>query len=274
MQTVSLESKQPSQGDRGGPQSVGRIIVILESLSDSCIGATLSELAAITGAPKTSLVGLLAGLTAEGCLLRNEAGQYSIGPRVLSLAMRAMAGRELTSVVRPVLAALVEATGETAVLGAMAPDAELAIYLDKIESSNPIRYTVTAGERRELYCTAMGKALLAYLDPTRIKHYLKTSRLERFTENTITGRADLLAELARIRQDGIARTSEERVEGASGLAAPIFSSDGTVIAAVLIAGPSARMRSKAKRNERLVKDAAAECTRLVGGVAPLAMPKE
>ena len=68
--------------------------------------------------------------------------------------MRAMAGRELAALARPILVGLVEATGETAVLGALAPDADLAIYLDKVESANSIRYAVTVGER-ELYCTAM-----------------------------------------------------------------------------------------------------------------------
>ena len=72
---------------RGGPQSVGRILAILESLTTARGGATLSELAVNTGAPKTSLVGLLAGLTAEGCLRREATGRYVLGPRFLSLAL-------------------------------------------------------------------------------------------------------------------------------------------------------------------------------------------
>ena len=148
---------------------MGRIFSILDAIAGSRTGATLSELAVIAGAPKTSLAGLLAGLTVEGCLVREQSGRYLLGPRVHSLAMQAMAGRELSMLARPILLRLVEATGETAVIGALAPDADLAMYLDRVESSNPIRYAVTVGERRELYCTAMGKALLAHCEPERLK---------------------------------------------------------------------------------------------------------
>ena len=227
----------------------------------------------IAGAPKTSLVGLLAGLVGESCLVRDEAGRYSLGPRIHSLAMQAMAGRELFMLARPILLRLVEASGETAVIGALAPDADLAIYLDKVESSNPIRYAVTVGERRDLYCTAMGKALLAYFEPARLKKYLKSTPRERFTATTITGTADLLAELSRVRREGIARTNGERVKGASGQAAPVFGSDGALVAALLIAGPSERMRANAKSNERFLKHAAAECTRLAGGNPSAFAPK-
>lgn len=255
---------------RAGPQSVGRIFTILDSIAGARVGATLSDLARITDSPKTSLVGLLAGLCAEGCLVRDAAGRYCLGPRIHALSMRAMAGRELAELVRPVLAGLVEASGETAVLGALAPDADLAIYLDRVESSSSIRYAVTVGERRDLYCTAMGKALLAYFEPARLKKYLKSTARRKFTPTTITGTADLLAELARVRRDGIARTNGERVSGASALAVPIVAGDGTVVAALLIAGPTERMRANAKRNERLLLQAAGECTRLAGGSPPAA----
>ena len=265
MRTPVTSSGRGSADQRAGPQSVGRIFAILDSIAGKRAGATLSELARIADAPKTSLVGLLAGLAAEGCLVRDEGGRYFLGPRVHALAMRAMAGRELAALVRPILAGLVEATGETAVLGALAPDADMALYLDKVESASSIRYAVAVGERRELYCTAMGKALLAYFEPARLKRYLKLTRREKFTPTTITGAADLEAELARVRRDGIARTDGERVSGASALAVPVFAAAGAVVAALLIAGPTERMRKNVKRNERLLMHAAAECTRLAGG---------
>ncbi len=71
MRTTSHQAKAPSSQARNGPQSVGRVVLILEALSGVRDGATLSELAAEVGAPKTSLVGLLAGLTAERYLERD-----------------------------------------------------------------------------------------------------------------------------------------------------------------------------------------------------------
>jgi len=188
MRAQPAGSTVPGRNRRSGPQSVGRIFSILDAIAGSRTGATLSELAVIAGAPKTSLVGLLAGLTAEGCLFREASGRYSLGPRVHSLAMTAMVGRELVMLARPILHRLVEATGETAVIGTLAPDADLAVYLDKVESSNPIRYAVTVGERRELHCTAIGKALLAQFEPGRLKKYLRSGVRKRFTAQTSPAR--------------------------------------------------------------------------------------
>lgn len=253
---------------RAGPQSVGRIFTILDAIASAQSGASLAELARLAEAPKTSLVGLLAGLTAEGCLVRDDAGRYYLGPRVHTLALRAMAGRELVTLARPILSRLVQASGETAVIGALTADGDLAIYLDKVESASPIRYAVNVGERRELYCTAMGKALLAYFEPARLERYLKNTPRVRFTDTTITAAPDLRRELERIRHEGIARTRGERVSQANALAAPVFAAGGAVVAAILIAGPPERMRANLARNERLIRQAAAECTQLAGGAPP------
>ncbi len=255
---------------RAGPYSAGRILLILESLAASIEGLSLSELARQANAPKTSLVGLLSGLTAEGCLVRDVAGRYGLGPRFHALATRSMAGRDFLTLARPVLAALVAATGETGLIGALAPDSDLGVYLDKVESSNPVRYTVMVGERRELHCTALGKMLLAHFPPARLKAYLAASRRERFTDTTITRAADLARELARIREEGIARTRGERVASASAAACPIVGRDGAVVAALVIAGPSERIQAHAARNENALRHAAADCSRLAGS-APFAL---
>ena len=264
-----LRPATSSPARRAGPQSVGRVFAILDAIAVLREGATLSELARIARAPKTSLVGLLAGLTQEGCLLRDAGGRYSLGPRVHALALRTLGGRDLVAQLRPLLQRLVDETGETAVVGRLAPDADLAVYLDKVESPNPIRYAVTVGERRELYCTAMGKVLLAHFPLARLREYLRATPRERWTATTLTSASELLAEAARIRREGLARTNGERVAGASALAAPVFGREGAVAAVLLVAGPTERMRAHARRNEQALRAAAAEASRLAGGDAPL-----
>lgn len=254
-----------SLAGRGGPQSVGRIFAILDLLAEARDGATLSELAVKTTAPKTSLVGLLSGLTLEGCLVRNEEGRYYLGPRFVALAMRATPGRELIATARPVLVGLVEASGETAVLGVLAPDAEVAIYLDKVESENPIRYAVSVGKRQELYCSAAGKILLAFFTSERRENYLKSYVREKFTAATIIGAAELQREVSQIRREGVAYSVDEGVSGASGVGAAIYAADGSVVASLSIAGPTERMRQNRAENVRLIKAAAANCTKRIGG---------
>ncbi len=249
-----------------GPQSVGRVFSILDFLVANSDGATLSELAAFSDAPKTSLVGLLNAMVAEGCLRREASGRYVLGPRVHGLAMRTVAGRELPLLARPFLVELVRATGETAVLGVLAPDADLVLYLDRVESANPIRYAVAVGERRELHCTALGKLILAYFSADSLDRYFTMQPLQKFTESTITSASALKTELKRIRQQGMARTRAERVNDANGLAAPVFTSEGMMAAGLLVAGPSPRMRANQEANEAHLRKAAAALTELLGGV--------
>ncbi len=248
-----------------GPQSVGRVFAILEYLVATPDGATLSELATFAEAPKTSLVGLLDAMVAEGCVRRDASRRYLLGARVFTLAMRAVAGRQLTELAHPFLEELVAATGETVVLGVLASDGKHCVYVDKVESPNPIRYAVDLGMQRELHCTSLGKVLLAGFEPKALDRFLAESELARFTPRTVTSPNALRAEMARVRKDGIARNVGERVRDASGLAAPIFSHEGRVIAGLLIAGPSQRMEAHREASERALRKAAAAITDVMGG---------
>lgn len=264
MSTSSSDASQDASGSKG-PQSVGRVFAIIEHLVANPEGATLSELAISADAPKTSLAGLLDAMVAEGCLRRDSARRYLLGARMLTLARRAIAGQELTKVAHPVLADLVHTTGETAVLGVLASDGKHVVYISKIESSNPVRYAVDLGMQRELYCTAIGKVLLSDFDKEQFNQFIAETKLRRFTPNTIGAAGTLRTEMAKVRHDGLARNNGERVRGASGIAAPIYSAEGRVIAALLIAGPSQRIDENRKANERALLGAAAAITQVMGG---------
>ncbi len=234
----------------GGPQSVGRILAILDLVAANRDGATLTELAAYANAPKTSLVGLVKALVEEKALRREASGRYVFDERIYSFAARVSPGLDLVRVARPFLTRLMLATGETVVLGTPARDADLVVYIDKVETESPVRYTVNVGERREMYCTSMGKAILAHSPKAQIDRVLSPANLMRFTHTTITSPDELRKQLADIRAEGIARTHGERVEGADGMAAPLLDVHGGIIAAVLIAGPSSRVAAHRSRMER------------------------
>lgn len=267
MRTLVRDRSEGGGASAGGagPQSVGRVVAILEFLVTHPQGATLSELSAHTAAPKSSLVGLCSALLAESCLRRDLTGRYVVGPRVHALAMRAVAGRELTEIARPYLEELSRVAGETAVLGTIAADADVVVYLDKCEAASPIRYAVSVGERRDLHCTALGKVLLAHLPEKRQRACLTAAPLARYTPATMTDPARLLAMLRRVRAEGIARNHGERVADADGLAAPVFGADGSVVAGILIAGPSRRMTTHREVNEKHVRRVASALTLALGG---------
>jgi len=247
------------------PQSVDRIFTILDHLAVQRAGDTLSALARKADAPKSSVISLLAGMIHCGYLERDGKGRYQLAPRMLSLAMRVMAGRELPELARPLLVQLVEQTGETALVGTLASDADVATYIDKVESLNPVRYTVSLGERRELYSSAIGKLLLTHMPPERRDKYLRSQPLRAFTPATITSARKLRVELEAIRESGVSQTHGERVVGASAMAAPVFGARGEFVAGIVLAGPSERMRSRWGHHEAKVRTAAERLSLLVAG---------
>lgn len=254
----------------GGPQSVGRVVGVLEHLVAHAQGASLAELAQATGAPKTSLVGLLQALVHERCVQRNAAGRYLLGERIFALSLQACAGYDLTARAKPFLQALVDATGETAVLGVMDAAADLALYVDKVEGTHPLRYTVNVGERREMHCTAMGKALLAYCPTERLERVLSTPQLKRFTPSTITSPKKLVDELTQVRKEGLCRSENQRIDGVSACAAPVFGIGGQLVGAILVAGPTDRYRARQPHIESQVKQHATALSKALGAreVAP------
>jgi len=113
------------------------------------------------------------------------------------------------------------------------------IYLDKIESSEPVRAYTTVGGRAPAYAVATGKALLAWQRPELIEAV--ATGLKRHTATTLADRVLLGLELARIREQGFAVNLGEWRESVGGIAAPIRSADGRVDAAIGISGPRQRI---------------------------------
>lgn len=253
------------QGRSPAPQSVDRIFGVIDHLAAESRGDTLAGIARRVNAPKTSMVGLLAGMLEGGYVVRDDAGRYGLGPRMMALAARVTSGADLGTLARPILIELVAKTGETALLGALAPENDVAMYVEKVESLNPVRYTVSLGERRELYSAAIGKLLLAYMDAAPREAYLRAVDFKAFTPKTITSARELRSELDRIRREGISRTDSERVVGASALAVPVLDPHGRLVVGITLAGPSERMRRNRSAFERQLREAAQALGHLVAG---------
>ncbi|MGH7645264.1 MAG: IclR family transcriptional regulator [Gemmatimonadales bacterium] len=247
-----------------GPRALGRALEVLEALARRRDGATLSGLSQRLGSPKSSLLYLLRPMTRLGYLVRSPDGRYQLGPSAFTLAMAALSNRELPELARPFLAELVDESGETALIATMAADAPFAVYVDKVESRNPIRYTVSIGDRRPLYCSAIGKLLLAYLPLARRQEYLKTTRLKAFTPQTPVTRASLRRALDEIRSTGLSVSVDEIAQGSAGIAAPVFDRHGQVLAGLVLGAPSQRVLAEQPRLAALVIESARGLSRVMG----------
>jgi len=238
--------------------AVERVTGTLELLARKRLGLTLTELAHQLDVPKVSLLDLLRGLEDLHYVQKDEIGRYRLGSAAISFARTALAAHDFLEAARPFLKRLARETGETALIAYLDEEEMVAVYVDKIESDSPIRYTVPLGLRRELYAASVGKALLAHLLPEHLEKYLRETRFEDFTGRTIVDVKRLRSELNDIRENGFATTEDERTIGASGIAAPVLSANGTIVAGIVVAGPTSRVLPKQAHLCMIVRDAARE----------------
>ncbi len=233
------ESKSPRSEQDAAPRSVLRLLGIFETLSNAEEGLALAELSTMLTVPKSSLLMLLRPLTAHG-YLTHGAGRYRLGPKIFQLAADIVSIRRFPNVLRPFMEDLAARTNETVLLMTMDHELRSATFIEVIDSSQVVRYAVRPGTRLPLYASSGGKLFLAYENVEWREDYIRATKLKGLTPYTITDKTELRRQLDVIRKTGIATSAGESVLEAAGISAPIFDSDGKVIAALVVGAPTDR----------------------------------
>ncbi|HKD39859.1 MAG TPA: IclR family transcriptional regulator [Myxococcaceae bacterium] len=218
---------------------VGKVLRILEALDGSPAGLQLREIALQTGINKSTAYRFLAHLEKEDYLFRDNGGAYIVAPKLARLGSGISYHATLRKVSNPVLTSIAQSTKETVNLGVL--DGNEILYLDVMESTHSFRMVSKPGMRRPLSCTALGKAILAFLPDEQREEILPTLTFERLTQYTISNLPRLRRELARIAQQGYALDDQETNLGAVCVAAPILDESGKVAAAISVSGPVTRI---------------------------------
>jgi DNA-binding IclR family transcriptional regulator len=218
---------------------VSKVLRVFEALNSSPEGLQLKDVAQRTGINKSTAYRFLAHLEFEGYLFRDDAGAYLVGPKLVRLGSGVSYQTSLRKISRPVLQDLWKVTGETVNLGTL--DGQDVFYLDVLQSPHPFRMASPVGSWRPVYCTAMGKALAAFLPPEEKEHVLGSMKFERLTPHTITQVSRLRRELESVRERGYGVDDEEATLGARCISAPVVIDNGNVAAAISVAGPVARI---------------------------------
>ena len=242
--------------------AANRALAVLEQLSrHRAIG--LEDLSREIKMAKPTVYRFLLTLQELGYARRVDGDRWAMTLKLFNVGSRALDHLDLHSVARPVAEELAEDLGETVHMGVLEGDS--AVYVLKIESKYTIRMFSRVGRRIPLYCTAIGKVLLAWAGPEERRAALEGARLTAFTPCTITTRQALEAELGRIKERGFARDAEEHESGIRCLGAPIFDRDGAVAAALSVSWPLFRYDA-GKEGERAsaVMSAAARVSALLG----------
>ncbi|QBC33709.1 IclR family transcriptional regulator [Pandoraea sp. XY-2] len=206
---------------------------------------TLSQLATRLSIPKATLMRLIEALEVCGYVShvpdsRGSERGLSLGPRAARLALVTLANNNFTRAARSLLRALVDRVGETVNLTAL--DGDEILYIERVETNEPLRMQMHPGMRVPLHCTASGKLFLSQMPVAERRAVLSRLSLKRMTPRTITDVSLLEAELDRLAARGIGIDNEEFVRGMVAVGVPVRAlDDGHVRAVLAVHGPTARV---------------------------------
>ena len=220
--------------EKGGVQSVERIFQLIEQLASHPAGASLQRLAQETGLAKSTVHRLLASLVSLGYAAQEpETGRYRLTLKMFELSSGIVNSMEIMDVAKAHLERLSQRTGEAVHL--VIRDARDIVYIYKTESG-PMRMSSRVGLRSPLYCTGVGKAILATLPPEEVEDVWNHSSLKKLTSRTVVDLAEMQDQLAEVRANGYAIDDEENEMGVRCVAVAIPGPDGRAESAFSISG--------------------------------------
>lgn len=216
-------------------RSVERVCDILDLLSETPSGVSMSEIARITGLPKSSAFRYLTVLESRQYVERGaEDGEYKLGLAFLPIQSRHVEVLHQRS--RPYLERLRDRFGESINLGVL--DGRRVIYVDILESPQAMRLAARPGDRDYIHSTALGKAIAAHLPEDRVRAILDAEGMPRLTSTTITDPEEYLQELQTVNTMGYAVDERENEPEGRCLAVPILGY--RVPAAISLSAPQSR----------------------------------
>lgn len=215
-------------------QSLARGLKILDILGQNPDGISITELSERLEVDKGSASRLVATLAAYGYAERDEVTRrYHVGSQIVSLSRSVLNRLPLREAAKPFLRQLMERTGECAHLGVAAQGK--VMYIDQVESPVTLRVNAQVGTMNPLYCTALGKILLAFSDLEL------PAEMPAFTENTIIDPGVLKEHLDQVRRLGYAVDDEEFDIGVRCIAVPVFDFRNKLAGAIGVSGPATRV---------------------------------
>lgn len=237
------EYPEPAHGKTADPyqlQSLDRAVAVLDLLGESEGPLGLADVCERMGLHKSTAHRALMVLERCGMIERTPENRFRLGLKLYELGSRAVEQIDLRARVHPWFRRLCAQVGETVHLGVL--QKTTVVYLDKVEPNNRrVWLSSRIGTSNPVYCTAMGKAMLAHLPRESAEDIIGRIRFTRFTHRTLCTPEALLRSLERVRRRGYAIDDEEVEAGVRCIGAPILNDSGYPMAAVSVSGPTSRI---------------------------------
>ncbi|OGN88847.1 MAG: hypothetical protein A2Y88_03620 [Chloroflexi bacterium RBG_13_48_10] len=254
-------------------RAVERALDILLCFTMERTTLSLTEITEHVGMHKSTIHRLLATLESKRFITRNKAtGMYQLGFLFFELASIMLKDLDIQQWALPYLQQLSLQCGEMVDLAIL--DNGHVVYLQVVESTQRVKIAAAAGEQLPVYCTATGKAFLAYLPEKQVRQILAQG-MKKYTENTLISPDDLFKNLHQTRERGFAISEQEYEKDINAVAAPIMDSNDCPIAVIAIVGPSYRMsHDHMLELGQLIKETAETIAQEVGVAAlPVILPR-
>jgi IclR family acetate operon transcriptional repressor len=242
-----------------GGGSIDKALTVLEALAHD---SRVTDIAARSGLPKSTVHRILQSLVAWGFARADGNGGYLPGPRILTLAGRVMQRFDPAQQADGALRELRDRTGLTVHFAVLAGDE--AVYVAKLEGRRPYHMRSRIGMSIPLHTTAIGKAALASLPDGQLDEVVSRLVLTRMTEHSISSRAALRRQLAQARQDGYAVDRGENDPGITCLGAAVFDYTGSVLGGVSVSALSFDLDLDDPSTADAVRSTAREVSRALG----------
>lgn len=226
-------------------------------------GLTATQVATLSGLPVSTVHRFLVNLEASGFLNCSGTGSYHLGVACFSLGQAALGQLDIRRLSLPYLQELNLHTRETIHLTVR--HGLSAVYVEKLDSPEPLRIYSRIGAAVPLHCTGVGKVMLAYMPFDEQTRILSQLEFKRITPNSIGSMQELQTHLLKVRRNGYACDLEENEAHIRCIAAPIWDHTGVVNSAVSITGPAVRMSmTRLRQLAPLIQDAGIKISRELG----------
>jgi len=240
---------------------------LLQLFTQSERGLTAMQVARHSGLPVSTVHRFLVNLESSGFLNCSAEGTYHLGIACFSIGQAALGQLDIRRLSLPHLRELNQHTRETIHLTVR--HGLTAVYVEKLDSPEHLRIHSRIGVSVPLYCTAVGKVLLAYMPADEQQTVLGQLELKRLTPNTAGSLQELQTELQRVRKNGYACDLEEHEPHIRCIAAPIWDHSGSVQASLSLTAPVVRMPvNRLRQLAPMIQEAGLRISRELGYQPP------
>jgi DNA-binding IclR family transcriptional regulator len=239
IETANSEAIDSGPEEPGSVRAVTRALDLLVELSKWDRPARLSELARGVKLHPSTALRLLESLRSRGFVAQTVDRSYVLGSRTFEIGTAFLSSVSIWSQANQLADRLAERTGETASVGVL--DDGQILYIAIARGQQDMGIASAPGTRHPLYCTSLGKAIMAELPLMEVSKLLEADPPKRLTANTIVDMNSMRRELGEIRTSGYAVDNEERTPGVICIGAAIHDHRGLPVGALSISGPAVRM---------------------------------